>query len=125
LKIPPVPAQPVASRQRAIDVEPVVTRKRPPVRYATVPTTDIESASGYSGAVALLGDVQLADAWPVSEQMGCPECGSRSLVASGVYEHGTWIYRLTCWTCRDCQTIVAFRESEAAALDAEAMKLEP
>jgi ribosomal protein S27AE len=62
--------------------------------------------------------------WPmlghVSEQIICPECGSGSLVASGVFEHGTWIYRLTCWTCRDCQTIVAFPEGDASALYPEA-----
>jgi transposase-like protein len=56
----------------------------------------------------------------VSEQIECPDCGSESLVASGVYEHGTWIYRLSCWTCRDCQTIVAFPEGDATALHPEA-----
>jgi hypothetical protein len=56
----------------------------------------------------------------VSEQIVCPECGSGSLVACGVYEHGTWIYRLTCWTCRECQTIVAVPVGEAATPDPEA-----
>jgi hypothetical protein len=51
--------------------------------------------------------------------MICPECGSGALVASGVYEHGTWIYRLTCWTCRDCQTIVAVPVEGGTALDTE------
>jgi hypothetical protein len=35
--------------------------------------------------------------------------------ASGVFEHGTWIHRLTCWTCRDCQAIVAVRETDILA----------
>jgi hypothetical protein len=52
----------------------------------------------------------------------CPACGSESLVASGVFEHGTWIHRLTCWTCSDCRTIVAIPEmttEEATKLEAE------
>jgi hypothetical protein len=48
----------------------------------------------------------------VSDQIVCSECGSTSLVASGVFEHGTWIQRLTCWTCRDCQAVVAVPESD-------------
>jgi hypothetical protein len=57
----------------------------------------------------------------VSKQLVCLECGSGSLVASGVYEHGTWIHRLTCWTCRDCQTIVAIAEgAEATTLAPDA-----
>jgi hypothetical protein len=56
--------------------------------------------------------------WLVREQNQCPECGSGELVASGVYEHGTWIHRLVCWTCNDCQAIVAIREGAAAQLDA-------
>jgi len=51
--------------------------------------------------------------------MTCPACGSGSLVASGVYEHGTWTYRFTCWTCRDCRTIVAAPVEEATAPDPE------
>jgi hypothetical protein len=56
------------------------------------------------------GHVRVTDARRVSEQMVCSECGSDQLVASGVFEHGTWIQRLTCWTCLDCQTIVAVAE---------------
>jgi len=56
----------------------------------------------------------------VSEPVVCPECGSGSLVASGVYEHGTWIHRLTCWMCSDCHTVVAVAEEDPAALDREA-----
>jgi hypothetical protein len=93
---------------------------RPPARCAIVMAADIRCASGYFHSVGLLGDVQLADARPVNEQIVCPECGSGSLVASGVYEHGTWIHRLTCWTCRDCQTVVAVREGDGPALDPEA-----
>jgi len=55
----------------------------------------------------------------VSEPVVCPECGSGSLVASGVYEHGTWIHRLTCWTCRDCLTVVGVAEDEPTPLDRE------
>ena len=29
------------------------------------------------------------------------------MIESGVFEHGTWIRTLTCWTCLDCKTIVA------------------
>jgi ribosomal protein S27AE len=76
----------------------------------------LSGATGYFRCVGLLGDAQLPDARDVTEQIVCPECGSGSLVASGVYEHGTWVYRLTCWTCRDCQTVVAFPEGEATAL---------
>jgi hypothetical protein len=57
-----------------------------------------------------MSDVELADVWLMNEQIRCPECGSEDLVASGVYEHGTWVHRLTCWTCRDCEAIVAVRE---------------
>ena len=56
----------------------------------------------------------------VSEQIVCPECGSGSLVAAGVYEHGTWLYRLTCWSCPDCQSVVAAPEGKARGLDPEA-----
>jgi ribosomal protein S27AE len=54
--------------------------------------------------------VSAADDPAMSEQKACPECGSESLVASGVFEHGTWILRLTCWTCKDCRSIVAIPE---------------
>ena len=37
------------------------------------------------------------------------------MVASGVFEHWAWIDRLTCWTCRDCQAIVAIRETDILA----------
>ncbi len=49
----------------------------------------------------------------VGEENVCGECGSGSLVASGVFEHGTWIHRLTCWTCLDCRSVLAIPESEA------------
>jgi transcription elongation factor Elf1 len=56
--------------------------------------------------------------WPMlrrmTDQIVCPECGSSSLVACGVYEHGTWQYRLSCWTCRDCRAVVGVAE---AAID--------
>jgi hypothetical protein len=42
----------------------------------------------------------------------CPECGSDSFVESGVFEHGTWIRKLTCWTCNDCRAIVAIPEEQ-------------
>jgi hypothetical protein len=61
------------------------------------------------------GDDRQADAGRVSEEIVCSECGSNQLVASGVFEHGTWIHRLTCWTCLDCQTIVAVAEPDALA----------
>jgi len=72
-----------------------------------------------SASVGLIGDTRLADAGRVSEQMVCSECGSASLISSGVFEHGTWIHRLTCWTCRDCRTIFAVAEAETSGLDAE------
>jgi hypothetical protein len=80
---------------------------------------DIRRATGYFRVRGLVGDGQPPDAGRVSEQMICPECGSGALVASGVYEHGTWIYRLTCWTCRDCQTIVAVPVEGGTAPDTE------
>jgi len=58
----------------------------------------------------------------MSDHEVCPACGSGSLVASGVFEHGTWIHRLTCWTCSDCRTIVAIPEpttEEATRLEVE------
>lgn len=42
----------------------------------------------------------------MSQGSVCTECGSDSLVASGVLEHGTWIQKLTCWTCNECRSIV-------------------
>ena len=48
----------------------------------------------------------------MSEHDMCIECGSESLVATGVFEHGTWIHRLTCWTCNDCGAVVAVPEAE-------------
>jgi hypothetical protein len=45
----------------------------------------------------------------------CTDCGSVDLAASGVFEHGTWTYRLTCWTCRDCQSVVGVREEEVTS----------
>jgi transcription elongation factor Elf1 len=53
----------------------------------------------------------------MSELKACPECGSESLVASGVFEHGTWIHRLTCWTCRECRSIVAIPEGPVEVVD--------
>ncbi len=52
-------------------------------------------------------DPRLADDPAMTEQSVCTECGSDSLVVSGVLEAGTWIQRLTCWTCKDCRSIVA------------------
>src|SRR3954454_25131150 len=51
-----------------------------------------------STSVGLIGDAHVADARRVSEQIVCSECGSASLISSGVFEHGTWIHRLTCWS---------------------------
>jgi hypothetical protein len=62
-------------------------------------------------------DPQMADGTGMNDNSACPECGSRALVASGVFEHGTWILRLTCWTCRDCRAIVAIPESQVATKD--------
>jgi hypothetical protein len=53
----------------------------------------------------------------MNEHIVCTECGSESLVASGVFEHGTWIHRLTCWTCRDCRSIVAIPEARDRVVD--------
>jgi hypothetical protein len=53
----------------------------------------------------------------MNERIVCTECGSESLVASGVFEHGTWIHRLTCWTCQDCRSIVAIPEGRVAVVD--------
>jgi len=72
-----------------------------------------------SASVGLIGDARPADAVRVSEQIVCSECGSTSLISSGVFEHGTWIHRLTCWTCRDCRTIFAVPEAEGSGLDAD------
>jgi transcription elongation factor Elf1 len=52
----------------------------------------------------------------MSERTACPECGSGRLVDCSVYEHGTWIHRLTCWTCGDCQTVVAVDEAPVPSL---------
>jgi hypothetical protein len=48
----------------------------------------------------------------MNEQTACPDCGSNALVASGAFGHGTWILRLTCWTCRDCRNVVAIPEEQ-------------
>jgi hypothetical protein len=48
----------------------------------------------------------------MSEHNVCGDCGSEDLVAVGVFEHAKWIYRLTCWTCRDCRTVVAAAEED-------------
>jgi hypothetical protein len=48
----------------------------------------------------------------MSQSGTCAECGSADLIASGVFEHGTWIHRLTCWTCQDCQAVVAVPEAQ-------------
>jgi hypothetical protein len=61
----------------------------------------------------------------MSEEVVCSECGSASLISSGVFEHGTWVQRLTCWTCRDCRTIFAVPEAEASGLDAEGVDAPP
>jgi hypothetical protein len=72
-----------------------------------------------SVSVGLIGDPRSTDAGRVSEQIVCSECGSASVISSGVFEHGTWIHRLTCWTCRDCRTIFAVPGAEASGLDPE------
>jgi hypothetical protein len=64
-----------------------------------------------------MDDGWLADAGGMNEYSACPECGSRALVASGVFEHGTWILRLTCWTCRDCRSVVAVPEAAVRLKD--------
>jgi ribosomal protein S27AE len=51
----------------------------------------------------------------MNEQTACPDCGSTSLMASGAFEHGTWILRLTCWTCRECRAVVAIPEARVRA----------
>ena len=53
----------------------------------------------------------------MSEHSICTECGSDSLVASGVLEHGTWIQRLTCWTCKECRSIVIIPDDHSRAMD--------
>jgi hypothetical protein len=53
----------------------------------------------------------------MNEHSACLECGSNALVASGVFEHGTWILRLTCWTCRDCRSIIAVPEAAVRSRD--------
>ena len=53
----------------------------------------------------------------MSEHSICTECGSDSLVASGVLEHGTWIQRLTCWTCKDCRSIVIMPDDHGSPID--------
>ncbi len=58
-----------------------------------------------------------ADDPGMSEHNVCPECGSESLVASGVLEHGTWVRKLTCWTCRDCRAIIAIPEEQVRVVD--------
>jgi len=73
----------------------------------------------------LIGDARLADAGRVSEPIVCSECGSASLISTGVLEHGTWIHRLTCWTCRECRTIFTVPEAEASGLDAEGVGAPP
>ena len=80
---------------------------------------DIVWHRSHSACVGLIGDAHLADAGRVSEQVVCLECGSASLVSSGVFEHGTWTHRLTCWTCRDCRTVFTVPAAEALGLDAE------
>ncbi len=65
-----------------------------------------------------MADARSADDVAMSERNVCPECGSGSLVASGVLEHGTWIHRLTCWTCRDCRSVLAIPEAEGTVADA-------
>jgi len=80
---------------------------------------DIVWHRSHSACVGLIGDTRLADAGRVSEQVVCLECGSASLVSSGVFEHGTWTHRLTCWTCRDCRTVFTVPAAEALGLDAE------
>jgi hypothetical protein len=79
---------------------------------------DIAWHRSHSACVGLIGDAHLADAGRVSEQVVCFECGSASLVSSGVFEHGTWTHRLTCWTCRDCRTVFTVPAAGALGLDA-------
>ena len=90
--------------------------RRPP---SGVRTADIVWQWSHSTSVGLIGDARPADAVRVSEQIVCSECGSTSLISSGVFEHGTWIHRLTCWTCRDCRTIFAVPEAEGSGLGAD------
>ena len=78
---------------------------------------DIVRRWAHSASVGLIGDARPADAGHVSEQIVCSECGSASLISSGVFEHGTWIHRLTCWTCRDCRTIFAVPGSDGSGLE--------
>ena len=56
-----------------------------------------------------------ADNRRMSEHNVCGDCGSEDLVAVGVFEHATWIYRLTCWTCRDCRSVLAAAEDDVGS----------
>lgn len=62
-------------------------------------------------------DTRMADGVAMSEHNVCTECGSGSLVVSGVLEQGTWVHRMTCWTCRDCRAIVVIPDERVEIMD--------
>ena len=64
-----------------------------------------------------MDDPRRTDDPGMNEHSACPECGSESLIAAGAFDHGTWTLRLTCWTCRDCRSIVAIPESQIRSRD--------
>jgi len=107
---------PHAAPDRSHSVWTIGANPHPP---SHVMAADIVWQRSHSASVGLIGDAHLADAGRVSEQVVCLECGSASLVSSGVFEHGTWTHRLTCWTCRDCRTVFTVPAAEALGLDAE------
>jgi hypothetical protein len=92
-----------------------MTRRHPPSRSPEAVEADIHGASSRFRRIGLVPADPSADVQEVSERIKCTGCGSVDLVASGVFEHGTWTHRLTCWTCRDCQSVVAVREEEVAS----------
>lgn len=83
----------------------------PPLRRRSV------RRSAICASVGLMDDTRLADAAAMSDENGdiCTECGSDSIVASGVLEQGTWIQRLTCWTCKECRSVVLMPQNEVRA----------
>jgi hypothetical protein len=88
--------------------------RHPPRQRRTSTDGGDSVSSGHIRVVAFIREAVVSDGRRMSDHVVCPECGSSSLIACGVYEHGTWQYRLSCWTCRDCRAVVGVAE---AAID--------
>ncbi len=71
------------------------------------PNGDSSRASVSTRLAVVNHEGSAAETMGMSSSPSCQACGSQSMIEFAVFEHGTWVRKLTCWTCTDCRTVVA------------------